>query len=395
MSDSGKILFVDDDEGILFAAEILLKRQVEEIRTESRPERLPELLKEGGFDAIFLDMNYSSGATSGQEGFHWLKTVLEVDPDSVVILMTAFGDVETAVQAIKRGATDFILKPWQNEKLAAAVDNAVALSRSRRAGAGQVVPGIDADSEEDRLRSELEYASAVQQRLFPQRLPTLETLECAAVCRAARGVGGDYYDFIKISDNQIGIALGDVSGKGIPAALLMANLQGCLHSYAPQHADSVDRLIADVNRLITTSTEASRYITFFYGLYDDIHRQLTYVNAGHNPPMLFRTSPQNGGGPERLSTGGTVMGVFADSSYAKETTQLTPGDVLVVFTDGVSEAMNSTFEEFGETRLLDLVSSQTSQPVEAIIENILREIDTFADPKVLRDDLTLLVAKVK
>lgn len=387
----GKVLFIDDDEGILLAAELLLKRQVLEIHTENRPERIPELLKSKSYDAIFLDMNYTDGTTSGKEGYHWLRTILEIDPEAVVILMTAFGDVGTAVRAIKLGAADFILKPWQNEKLLASVLNSVDLGRTRRTNQRAQKP----ESEEDRLRNEIEYASAVQQRLLPQQTPSLTTLECAAFCKAAGGVGGDYYDFVRIGSHQVGIAVGDVSGKGVSAALLMASLQGCLQSYAHQHVDSLDTLIADVNRLISTSTEASRYITFFYGLYDDLHRQLTYVNAGHNPPMLFRHANGNGEAPERLRTGGTVIGVFPDSKYQKDTTQLFPGDVLVIFTDGISEARSSEDEEYGEERLGHLISRNRALEVETLLHLIMGEIEEFADPSMFRDDMTLLIAKVK
>ncbi|MEE8587592.1 MAG: SpoIIE family protein phosphatase [Acidobacteriota bacterium] len=384
----GKILFVDDDEGVLFAAEILLKRQVDLIRTESQPGKLPEILQSERFDAIFLDMNFTGGTTSGREGFEWLQRIREIDSEAVVILMTAFGDVEMAVQAIKQGAADFILKPWQNDKLVAAVEGAVQRGQMRRAASGSN------KTVEESLQQELEYASEVQQRLFPQNPPRLQTLDYWAVCKAARGVGGDYYDFIDLGNDRMGMALGDVSGKGVSAALLMASLQGCLQSYAPQHGESVDTLIADVNRLITTSTDASRFITFFYGLYDDYRRRLTYVNAGHVPPMLFRKSPRSNG-VERLGAGGMVIGVLPDTRYQKATAQLEAGDLLVLFTDGISEAMNASEEEFGEERLSRLVQQNLDLPLRDMTSLILQEIDRFADNAALRDDLTLIVARVK
>lgn len=391
---NGRILFVDDDEGILFAAEILLKRHVEEIRTVSEPGQIPELLGENRYDAVFLDMNFSSGATSGNEGFEWLQSILQIEPQAVVILMTAFGDVETAVQAIKRGATDFILKPWQNEKLINAVHNAITLSRSRREQAAALAGQSSEEDESEKLHREIEYASAVQQRLLPQGPPHLETLECAAVCRAARGVGGDYYDYIAVGESRVGIALGDVSGKGVSAALLMASLQGCLQSYAPQHADAVDNLIASVNRLISTSTDSSRFITFFYGLYDDVRRQLTYVNAGHHPPLLFRTTDDGDRKLVRLQAGGMVIGIFPQSTYQKETVQLHPGDVLVLYTDGVSEAMNTQQEEFGEERLIEIIERNVSLSSQELVAAISAGIDAFSDPSVFRDDMTLMVARV-
>ncbi|HSR67873.1 MAG TPA: SpoIIE family protein phosphatase [Acidobacteriota bacterium] len=390
----GRVLFIDDDEGILFAAEILLKRQVERIRTESLPERIPQILDEETFDAIFLDMNFTGGTTSGKEGFQWLKTILEINPDAVVILMTAFGDVEMAVRAIKEGATDFILKPWQNEKLIASVESAVARGRPRRERKRRNEKGGEADRD---FEQELSYAAAVQRRLLPQKFPHLETLESAAVCFPASGVGGDYYDFIGLDNERLGIALGDVSGKGVSAALLMASLQGCLQSYAPQHVDSLDAMMADVNRLITTSTDSSRFVTFFYGLYDDYRRQLTYVNAGHLPPMVLRRgyNPElEEKGLERLQAGGTVLGVFANAAYQKGVCQLFPGDMVVFFTDGITEAMNSSEDEFGEERLRQVLRRNFDKPLQEVIDSVIEAVHEFSGTEHQRDDLTLILTRV-
>ncbi|HSR52112.1 MAG TPA: SpoIIE family protein phosphatase [Acidobacteriota bacterium] len=387
----GRVLFIDDDEGILFAAEILLKRHVERIRTESRPERIPQILDEESFDAIFLDMNFTGGTTSGKEGFLWLKTIRDINPDAVVILMTAFGDVEMAVRAIKEGATDFILKPWQNEKLIAAVESAVARGRPRTALAQPQ------EKDDHHYEQELAYAAAVQKRLLPQKFPRLETLETAAVCFPASGVGGDYYDFIGLDNERLGIALGDVSGKGVSAALLMASLQGCLQSYAPQHVDSLDAMMADVNRLITTSTDSSRFVTFFYGLYDDYRRQLSYVNAGHLPPMVLRrgyTPELEEAGLERLEAGGTVLGVFANAVYRKGSCQLYPGDMVVFFTDGITEAMDSAEEEFGEERLRRVLRRNFEKPLQEVIDQVIEAVHGFAGTPHQRDDLTLIITRV-
>jgi phosphoserine phosphatase RsbU/P len=275
-------------------------------------------------------------------------------------------------------------------------------------------------AEQEKLKHEIEFAKEVQAELFPQTLPHLKTLDYSGSCRPASGVGGDYYDFLLLAADQLGIALGDISGKGVSAALLMASLQALLRSQAPAYGNRVDELISEINRLMHASTGSSKYATFFYGLYDDTQRTLTYVNAGHNAPMLFRPTEiaasrldalgalgYSDGAPHapalqqtgacevtRMETGGLAVGLFGKSVYQQETVQLRPGDLLLLFTDGVSEAMNADEAEFGEARLTELVAAHRQLPAVALRELILAEIARFAAGAPQYDDLTLIVAKV-
>lgn len=257
-------------------------------------------------------------------------------------------------------------------------------------------------AEQQKLQRELEIAQTVQQQLFPQTLPPLATLDYAGICQPARGVGGDYYDFLPITTERLGFALGDISGKGIAAALLMASLQALLRSHAPLRGQDVSGLISDVNRLLFGSTDSSKYATFFYGLYDDHARALTYVNAGHNPPMLFRPlghgSPLSGANPGaevlRLEASGTVIGLLPNASYEQASVGLHPGDVLLIYTDGISEAMNSRDEEFGEDRLQSLVAANLRLSAVELQRLILAEIERFVAGAPQHDDMTLVVAKV-
>jgi sigma-B regulation protein RsbU (phosphoserine phosphatase) len=276
---------------------------------------------------------------------------------------------------------------------------------------------IEQVTEQEKLKREIEIAQEVQAHLFPQTLPPLKTLDYSGICKAARGVGGDYYDFLLLDQDKLGIALGDISGKGISAALLMASLQALLRSHAPLRREAVDELISDINRLLCSSTDSSKYGTFFYGLYDDVNRNLTYVNAGHNPPMLFRNSSsgtrqypavvQGGTAPDtvamqrvgdcsmiRLETGGTVIGFFPDAPYQQETVHMFPGDTLLIYSDGVSEAMNAHEEEFGEERLAVLVASNKELSAVALRDLILEKISDFVGEASQYDDLTLVIAKV-
>ncbi|HSR69174.1 MAG TPA: SpoIIE family protein phosphatase [Acidobacteriota bacterium] len=259
---------------------------------------------------------------------------------------------------------------------------------------------IEQAAEQEKVRRDLEIAKEVQTHLFPQNLPASKTLQYMGVCHPARGVGGDYYDFLGLEDRRICLALGDISGKGISAALLMASLQGLLRSHATQQGAEVASILQRVNRLMCTSTEASKYATFFCAIYDDRSRRLTFVNAGHNPPFLFRPRLSGGNGESdslietlRLRTGGMVVGIFPESEYEQETVQMKPGDVLVVFSDGVSEARNESDEEYGEERLQRIVCENIELPASKMCDMVVKDIRRFTGQAPQHDDLTLMIAK--
>lgn len=249
-------------------------------------------------------------------------------------------------------------------------------------------------AEQESLRRELEIAKEVQNKLFPQRVPEIAGLDYAGTCRPARGVGGDYYDFLQLSDHQLCLAVGDISGKGISASLLMASMQALLRSKASVHLESLDELVSEINSLMCESTGDSKYATLFCSVYDQENRTLTYVNAGHNPPMLFRTRGQDEPRLIRLETGGTVVGMFEDSPYEKETIELEPNDLLVVFTDGITEAVNNSGEELGEERLEMVIRENLGKEAAHICNAILNAAAAFAGETPQNDDQTLLVARV-
>ncbi len=243
---------------------------------------------------------------------------------------------------------------------------------------------------------ELEIAHDVQERLFPQECAAVAGLDYAGACRPALGVGGDYYDFILLSPTRLGIAIGDVSGKGMPAALLMATLRAFLRGQTMQPIDGQPRdlthVMANLNRLVFESSAANRYATFFYGELDVATRELTYANGGHNPPMLFRHA---GGGVDlvRLDAGGPVIGLMEDCVYRQGAVTLEPGDVLVAYTDGVSEAMNAADEEWGEDRMKDAIAPQRSVAARALIDRVMRSADAFVAGAPQHDDMTLVVIR--
>lgn len=275
-------------------------------------------------------------------------------------------------------------------------------------------------AEEEKLKREIEIAQEVQARLFPQTASRLATLDMAGVCLPARGVAGDYYDFLPLAPGRLGVAVGDISGKGISAALLMANLQASLRSQAALAGLNVARLLRIVNTLLFRSTSQNKFASLFYAVYDESTRAFTYVNAGHNSPFLFRgmaegEGPAHGGastptatraGPglarqtnvghlvERLETGGTIIGAFETVPFEQETTSLHPGDMVVAYTDGITEACSLDGREFGEERLERLLWEARALTARQIINRIMTAIGDFTRGVEQHDDMTLVVMKV-
>jgi sigma-B regulation protein RsbU (phosphoserine phosphatase) len=248
-------------------------------------------------------------------------------------------------------------------------------------------------AQRERLNREVEIAREVQERLFPQELPPIAGLDYWGACRPALGVGGDYYDFLALPGGRLGIAIGDVSGKGIGAALLMASLEASLRAEAARGPDDLAALVGNVNRLVYQASTSNRYATFFYAQYDAAERRLIYVNAGHNPPILFR---KHAGDWEiiRLTAGGTVVGLLDSFPYQQETLDLQQGDMLVAFTDGISEAMNPGDEEWGEEGLIETVQACSGQPSKDLVSSIIIAADGFASGAKQHDDMTLVVLRV-
>jgi len=237
----------------------------------------------------------------------------------------------------------------------------------------------------------MQIARQVQSRLLPQQAPSLPTLECAGKCIQTRAVGGDYYDFLDFGAGKLGLVLADISGKGISAALLMANLQANLRSQYALALEDLPRLLCSVNHLFYKNTENNHYATTFFAVYDDQSRILRYVNCGHNPPLLLRGN----GDVERLEATATVLGLFEDWSCTVADRQLETGDVLVIYTDGISEAAaGEEAEEFGDKRLIAAVKAHPAKPADEMLEAIIAEVQGFGQGNQA-DDMTLIVARCR
>jgi sigma-B regulation protein RsbU (phosphoserine phosphatase) len=276
--------------------------------------------------------------------------------------------------------------------IAAALNGVKTESASQTALAQEVARLTTAIGREmgqrERLNRELEIAREVQEHLFPQGLPPAAGLDYCGECRPAREVGGDYYDFLELSGGRMGIAIGDVSGKGVGAALMMASLEASLRALASVVEDPAD-LMGRVNSLVCQASAAHRYATLFYAEYDPATGGLTYVNAGHNPPVVLRSC---GGAWQtlRLETGGPVIGVFPQQ-YQRGMFSLEAGDLVVLFTDGVSESMNVRDEEWGEDRLIELAKTCHGLPAREGMRRILAAAQAFAGGAPQHDDMTLVV----
>jgi serine phosphatase RsbU (regulator of sigma subunit)/DNA-binding transcriptional regulator YhcF (GntR family) len=233
-------------------------------------------------------------------------------------------------------------------------------------------------------RQEAEYALDIQRGLLPREIPQAPGFTIAGSWQPARTVGGDYYDVFKLSDTKIALVIADVSGKGIPAALLMASLQATVKAYATSDSSPRD-VCGKVNRAISASNTLGKFITFFYAVLDSGGRRLTYSNAGHNPPLLARQD----GSFLKLETGGAVLGVFVDGAYEQASIDLLPGDRLVLFTDGITEAAGSMEEEFGEERLIAILRENPAAPAPALRDAIMQRVSQFCREN-FTDDATLL-----
>ena len=248
---------------------------------------------------------------------------------------------------------------------------------------------IEEQIEKKRLEEEMRIARRIQERLLPQQTPDIGHYEVAALARPSRLVGGDYYDVVRIQDERLLLAIADVTGKGMPAALLMANLQASLHVVLPMEM-TIEQAVGHINRVICQNTDTDRFITFFLAILHLDSGQMEYVNAGHNPPMVVR---QNGS-IELLDKGGLLLGVLDQIGYERGTVKLDPGDIAVLFTDGVTEAMGDAGEEYHEDRLEAVLKRVQTQSAADIVDMVHKDIAEFTgNVEELSDDLTMLIVK--
>jgi len=349
-----RVLVSDDQPDVREALRLLLKGSGHEAETVDSPQALLAAADRRNFDLILMDLNYTRDTTSGREGMDLLAELEARRNPSPVVVMTAWGDIELAVEAMRRGAADFVQKPWDNTRLIETLERQVREQAARTAAIR-------------RERFDMEVARNVQQRLFPAALEIENGLECAARCCPAGDVGGDYYDFLHVGHGRTGIVLADVSGKGIGAAILMAHLRASFRSQPASAFEYPVEALAQVHQLFWESTPSEQYATLVWADYDARSQVLRYVNCGHPAPILVRA----GGAVERLPATSTVFGLLPQWRASVATLTLAPSDVLWFFSDGITEAELPAGEEFGESRLAELLAAHRDQPLDAIIDEVL------------------------
>ena len=371
-----RVLIADDQPDLLDALRLLLKSEGIDMEAVTSPEAAIAALEAKRYDLLLMDLNYTGDTTSGAEGIDLLSRVQAIDSSLPIIVMTGWGSVDIAVETMRRGVRDFVQKPWDNAALVATLRSEINAGRDRRRRA-----------EDD--RREYEEARRIQRKLLPTALAQIEGCEIASHWQPAAGVGGDCYDAIAFGPNRMGLCIADVVGKGIPAALLMSNLQAAVRAFATEAAQPAE-LCHQVNRILCGRIAEGRFISFFYSVIDTALGTLSFSNAGHYPPMLVRLN----GCVERLPDGGAVLGVFNDAIYQQGHVAIASGDRVILFTDGVTEAHNAEDEEFGEERLMECAVANRTCSAPALQARLAEEVSTFTSG-AFQDDATLIVLAIE
>lgn len=361
-----RVLVCDDQADVVEALRLLLKGAGYRIDTADSPAALIGRLEQASYDMILMDMNYSRDTTSGAEGLELVASVRARTGTAPIVVMTAWSSIDLAVEAMQRGASDFIQKPWDNNKLLAVVEKQIAKSAKQ-------------------AHSELEIARTVQQGLFPERGGRSVGIEFEGLCVPAREIGGDYYDFLRFPDGRMGFVLADVSGKGVPAALLMANLQALFRTQ-PSTLD-LRTMLQAVNSHFFRSTPPAHFATAFFGIFDPRTGRFEYANCGHPPALLMPAAP--GAPMRRLDTTATVLGIMDAFETDIEILELTPGDTVLLFTDGVTEAGIDLGDEFGEKRVEAVMRRMHGFPMADVVSAVARAAEEYSHGDHA-DDMTLV-----
>lgn len=419
-SSRPRALIADDDPGIVMALQILLENNGYELETVSSPAAVLDAVRLSQFDVVLIDLNYTRDTTSGREGLDLVSRVHALDPALPIVVMTGWGTVDIAVEAMRLGVCDFVQKPWDNSRLLKTLHKQVKHARARRNARRRIA---DERKQEAQLKRELIEARELQENLLASGSSTLagnpnaltgtsamrtggsanvaddpatlavgpvaiEGLQVAVKWQPATTVGGDYIAAFMIDDKHAALCVADVVGKGLPAALLMANFQAALKSLIAQHLSPAE-VSTRLNEVLYANIPLHKFVTAFYAVINIPERKLTFTNAGHNPSLLVRAD----GECVRLDAGGSVLGAFLNLSFTQQEIELRAGDRLVLFTDGLTEAIDASGEQFGEQRLTELLHDQRNQCVEDLNQTLFSAAAEFCANK-FRDDAALMVVGI-
>jgi sigma-B regulation protein RsbU (phosphoserine phosphatase) len=365
-----RILIVEDDPAILCGLRDNLEFESHQVLTAPDGEAGYRSVCEHSPELVILDLMLPK-----LSGYDLCRRVRGEGFNAPILMLSALSQEDDRVLGLDLGANDFVNKPFSLRELLARVRALLRHERERH-------------QDEERLSGELKLAQNVQQELFPRVLPEAPGLDYAGICRPARGVSGDYYDFLGLGDGKLGLLLADVSGKGMSAALLGASLQAVVRANAPGAGARCGEVLAKANGLLFETTAAERYATVFYGAYDPSSRMLTYANAGHCPPMLLRK-----GSCIRLDGMTPPAGMFADMPPLQKSIELASGDWLLIFSDGIPEATNENGEEFGDAGLLNALGRLGDGTAAAVCQGVVNEVRNHVREQRQADDITLIAVR--
>jgi phosphoserine phosphatase RsbU/P len=368
------VLVADDQPDVVAALRLLLRSAGFDPQGASSVQEVRAQVASRQFDAVLMDLNYARDTTSGAEGLALIADLHKQRPDLPLIAMTGWANVETAVEAMRRGARGYIAKPWSNETLVQVLRDEIAHAASVRSTTGSAREWRD--------------ALAVQRALLPATLPSVPGCRVAARWEPASGLGGDYYDVFALDGGRLAVCIGDVCGKGLPAALLVSSLQATVRAVA-ESGGMPHEVVARANQALCRQGTDGRFVTLFVAVFDPRDGTLTYCNGGHNAPILVRAD----GRVERLDAGGMIVGVFEPAPYEPGRVSTGSGDRLLLFTDGVVDAGVGDRDEYGDARLTAaMVGHQHPDPA-TLIERVFDDIHNWAGP-ALEDDATAMALTI-
>ncbi len=374
-----KILVVDDEPDV---QPLFMQRMRRDIRAgryelvfaQNGVEALEMLNQDSGIEMVITDINMPK-----MDGLTLLEQIPRVDPNIRSIIISAYGDMKNIREAMNRGAFDFVTKPLDFEDLQ------VTIERTLR----HLLEWREALSSRDQLvalQNELNIASQMQQSILPAQFPRGPDFQVYASMTPARNVGGDFYDIVHLEDNRIGVAIADVSDKGVPAALYMMSSRTLLKG-AAIGCESPSQVLDEVNSLLQDDSDTGMFVTLFYGIYDPATNEFTYANGGHNPPLIVHA---DGSSTVLAMTGGVALGVVPSIQYEQTTVALSPGDTILLYTDGITDATNEEGEFFGLERLQATFAGNPPRDSRAANDAVFEALQNFVGDAAQADDITCL-----
>ena len=379
-----KILVVDDEPDLQPLVQQRMRRYVRSgqyqfVFAQNGVEALERLREDDEIVIVLSDINMPK-----MDGLALLDQIPKVNPNIRSVIISAYGDMKNIRTAMNRGAFDFVTKPVDFDDLKLTIDRTLQ----------QLLEWRDALGARDRLvalQNELDVASQMQQSILPKRFPQGSDFDVYASMKPARSVGGDFFDVMRLEGGVLGLAVADVSDKGVPAALFMMSSRTLLKG-AAIGLGSPSKVLAEVNNLLCEDNETAMFVTLIYAVYDPSSRVLTFANGGHNPPVLIDA---NGNATRLPLTGGVALGLVPDLEYQQMTITLSPGDNVIFYTDGVTEAMNESEEEYGMDRLENLFSESRPSEARAVNDVIFDSVMDFAGDAAQSDDITCMTLRAE